>query len=165
MNKSLLFPLLAIGFFISSCSKQIYSHEQVMQSYHTKEDVVRQFEQPDEKRALNDTLQWLYNCDSSSNLVLTKTKVKIYGTYNSAAGFHSVPRNVNRFSPYKKYVKFTFGKEGNVLSWNSSGVNFAERKSKTLATVAIVVGSAIVVALVVGPLLLDDLFDDFQLAL
>jgi hypothetical protein len=47
-------------------------------------------------------------------------------------------------------VKFTFNTNGNILNWNSSGVNFAERKAKPLVTIGIVVGAIVVVISTIG---------------
>lgn len=136
--------------FLSSCSKQIYSHQQVMLSYHTKDDVLRQFGEPDEIIAVNDTTKWLYNCSDPSVFNDTQTKVKINGVYNAASGFHTMPVSVKQFSEYSKYVIFIFDKDGKVLNWDSSGVNFAQRKTKVLATVAVVAGVVIGVVVIVG---------------
>jgi hypothetical protein len=161
--KAFFFPVLAVWLLISSCSKQIYSHDQVLQSYHTKEDVLQQFGQPDEIMAAPDTVQWLYNCNRTSTLAGTKTRVKINGRYNSAAGVYSVPKTVKQFSDYEKYVKFAFSKDGAVLGWNSAGVNFAQRKAKPLATIGIVVASAAVVVFIAGSIVFDNAWDDFNL--
>jgi hypothetical protein len=136
--------------FLSSCSKQIYSHQQVMLSYRTKDDVLRQFGEPDEIIAINDTTKWLYNCSDPSVFNDTQTKVKINGVYNVASGFHTIPVSVKQFSQYDKYVIFILDKDGKVLNWGSSGVNFAQRKTKVLATVAVVAGVVLGVVVIVG---------------
>jgi hypothetical protein len=149
-NITIIFAAFAGWAFLSSCSKQIYSHKEVMFSYHTKDDVIRQFGQPDEIMVVNDTTQWLYNCSDPSVFNDTKTKVKINGVYNAGSGFNTVPVMVKQFSQYDKYVKFIFDKDGKVLNWDSSGVNFAQRKTKVLATVAIVAGVVVGVVVIVG---------------
>ncbi|WPU99837.1 hypothetical protein SNE26_27910 [Mucilaginibacter sp. cycad4] len=144
-----IFAAFAGLVFFSSCSKQIYSHKEVMQSYHTKNDVIRQFGQPDEIMIVNDTTGWLYNCSDPSVFNDTKTKVKVNGVFNAGSGFNTIPVSVKQFSQYNKYVKFTFNHDGKVLNWDSSGLNFAERKANPLATIGVVamvvVASAIVI--------------------
>lgn len=158
--KPLLIAIAGLGglLCLCSCSKLIHSHEQVMVSYHTKDAVMKQFGQPDEKREVNHVTEWLYNCDTSSAIYRSKTKVAINGTYNTVYGSldHNTV-NVTQFTPYKKYVKFTFDEQGKVLNWDSNGINFAERKKKPGATIALVVGSVAAATLfVVSLIALDD---------
>lgn len=141
--KTLLIVLASVSGLISlcSCSKQIHSHQQVMVSYHTKDEVLKQFGPPDEKREAHHLTEWLYNCDATSALYHSKTKVVMNGTYNTVYG--SLNHNTvttDKFTPFNKYVKFTFDEEGKVVNWDSNHVNFAERKSQPAATVALVVG-------------------------
>jgi len=145
---------------LCSCSKIIHPHEEVMSSYHTKQDVVKQFGQPDEKRELNELIEWLYNCDSASTFVLSKTKVRMHGTYNSVyGGTDDKSRTVTQFTPYIKYVKFNFDSKGNVIAWDTREVDFAEKKIKVGATVALVGGITYVVLSIVGYFAWRDFFD------
>jgi hypothetical protein len=140
MKKLAFLSMLAASLFMGSCSKEIYSHDEVMQTYRTKEDVIKQFGQPDEILASVDTVQWLYNCSPTSNFAATGTKVKIGGTYRSS-------------------------NQGRVLDWKSSGKNFAQRKGKTLVNVAIIVGSVAIAIVIISALAFDDMFDDFSTGL
>ncbi len=151
-----IFAAFAGLVFLSSCSKQIYSHKEVMQSYHTKNDVIRQFGQPDEIMIVNDTTRWLYNCGEPSVFNDTKTKVKVNGVFNAGSGFNTIPVTVKQFSRYNKYVQFAFNHDGKVLNWDSSGLNFAERKAKPLATIAIVVGAVAVVIATIGAIVVTN---------
>ncbi|WDZ99659.1 hypothetical protein [Mucilaginibacter sp. SJ] len=144
-----IFAAFAGLIFLSSCSKLIYSHEEVMQSYHTKNDVIRQFGQPDEIMIVNDTTRWLYNCGEPSVFNDTKTKVKVNGVFNAGSGFNTIPVNVKQFSRYNKYVQFAFNHDGKVLNWDSSGLNFAERKAKPLATIGVVATVVTAIAIVI----------------
>jgi len=136
-----------------------------MQTFRTKEDVIKQFGQPDEILASVDTVQWLYNCSPSSNFAATRTKVKIGGTYRSSNGNYNVPRDVKQFSGYEQFVRFTMNNQGKVLDWKSSGKNFAQRKGKTLVNVAIIVGAVAIVTVIIGSLAFNDMFDDFSIGL
>lgn len=142
--KPLLIAIAGLGglLCLCSCSKLIHSHEQVMVSYHTKDDVMKQFGVPDEKREANHLTEWLYNCDTSSALHHSKTKVVINGTYNTVYGsLNHNTLSTDKFTLYNQYVKFTFDEQGKVVNWDSDNVNFAERKKKTGATIALVAGS------------------------
>jgi hypothetical protein len=129
-----------------------------MDSYHTVADVRKQFGPPNQIIVSKDTLQWLYNCDTTSNFAETKTKVKVNGVYHLTPGINTVPDTVKQFSNYQRYVKFTFDKEGKVLSWTSAGVKFAQRKGKTLATVGIVVLSIAAALIIIGSIVWADGF-------
>ena len=142
--KKILSGLIALAGLLSlnSCSKVINTHEQVMVSYRTKTDVTRQFGQPDEKMEANGITEWLYNCEAKSALKVSKTKVAINGQFNSV---YLTPNHnsstVTQFTPFDKHVKFTFDEKGSVLTWDSYGVNFAEKKTKVGATIAVVAGA------------------------
>jgi len=152
MKKLLIFlvPVVAL-LAVSGCSKMLYSHEQVMLSFHTKNDVVRQFGLPDQKREANGVTEWLYNCDTASAFGRSKTRVAVNGSYNPAAvvSNHN-PASVIEFTAYARYVKFTFDAEGTVLKWNANGVNFEQRKKNTVGTIFLVVGAVALALLLVG---------------
>ena len=149
MEKILMGSLALMGLLsIYSCTKVIYSHRQVMQSFHTKEAVVKQFGLPDQMRETNRVTEWLYNCDSTSTFA-SNTRVRINGTYNPV--IDSINTNsvaVKQFTLHSKYVKFAFDKQGNVLNYDSHGVNFAEREKNTIGTVLLVTGSVAFVIVV-----------------
>jgi hypothetical protein len=141
--KKLLSGLAMLGALLSlySCSKTIYTHEQVMQSYHTKAAVEKQFGLPDEIRETNGTTEWLYNCDSVSTFGSSKTQVAINGKYSGIAdSLNTKSLKVAQFTNYFKYVKFTFDPQGIVLKEDSQGVNFAKKKKNTVGTVLLVAG-------------------------
>lgn len=143
--------LLGALLSISSCSKIVYTHEQVMLSYRTKEAVIKQFGLPDEKREANGITEWVYDCDSVSSLGSSKTMIAIDGRYNGVTdSLKTKTQNVDRFTDYRKYIKFTFDQAGTVLKWDSHGVNFAEKKSNTVGTVLLIVGSTAVLLLAIA---------------
>ena len=149
MKKLLTGSLVLMGLLsIFSCTKVIYSHRQVMQSFHTKESVVKQFGLPDEKKETNGITEWLYNCDSTSTFA-SNTRVRINGTYNPIIdSINTKSVTVKQFTPHSKYVKFAFDKQGNLLNYDSHGVNFAEREKNTVGTILLVTGSVAFVIVV-----------------
>lgn len=151
MKKLLAGSMILIGLLsLCSCTKVLYSHRQVMQSYRTKEAVIKQFGLPDEKRETNGVTEWLYNCDSTSTFA-SNTKVRINGTYNPIIdSINTRSVTVKQFTPRNQYVKFAFDKQGKVLDYDSKGVNFAEREKNTIGTVLLVVGSVAIVVVVAG---------------
>jgi hypothetical protein len=147
--KTIIFLGLAGCISLCSCSKIIHSHEEVMSSFQTKDEVTRQFGIPDERRELHEVTEWLYNCDTISAFAASKTKVRRRGTLNNVYGTFEHPiTDVTEFTHYISYVKFDFDKQGKVISWDTREVNFAEKKLRVGATIAIVVGGLLVVGII-----------------
>jgi len=143
--KKIFTGLVMLGALLSlqSCSKTIYTHDQVMQSYHTKAAVEKQFGLPDEIREANGTTEWLYNCDATSTFGHSKTQVAINGSYNGTVdSLNARSLKVTQFTNYFNYAKFTFDSQGFVIRWDSHGVNFAKKKKNTVGTILLVTGAA-----------------------
>jgi len=143
-----------------SCTKVLYPHQTVMQSFHTKEAVTKQFGAPDERKVSEKTEEWLYNCDSTSVFTLSGTHVEINGAYNGVLNERSV--TVNEFKEYLSYVKFTFDTKGTVINWTSRGVDFTKRVPAKGRTALLVGGSIAAVAIIVGIVVIAELEDSFQ---
>jgi len=149
--------VLMASLSISGCSKIVYTHEQVMQSYHTKNDVIKQFGYPEQRREIGGTTEWVYSCDSASTLFNSKTKIGVNGSYNGIPDSLKMV-NVNEFTNYNKYLRFTFDVQGNVLKYDSRNVSFVKRKANPAATVLVVLGSVAATILLLGALInLNDL--------
>jgi hypothetical protein len=117
-----------------------------MSSFQTKAEVRKQFGIPDEKRELNEVTEWLYNCDTISAFAASKTKVRRLGTLNNVYGtFEHPSTDVNEFTHYISYVKFDFDKQGKVINWDTRVVNFAEKRFRPGATVALVLGVVVII--------------------
>lgn len=153
MNK-LSFFLIALVLFNSSCTKVLYTHQEVMARYTTKSDVVNRFGLPSQKREGEGIEEWLYDygtVSTATNFGNSRTNASIYSGYNSVYGNSNTNTlNVTQFSQYQRYIKFTFDKSGNVTRWDSN-VNLTERKAAPGRTVLYVVS---VVAISVGLALL-----------
>lgn len=125
----------------TSCTKVLYSHAQVMERYKTKPQVVSTFGLPTEQRSGEGIEEWLYNYGTIS----TESNVGISGnaTTNSLS--------VTQFSEYSRFVKFTFDSNGNVLKWQTEGIDNSERVKNTMGTIfAVIGGVALSVLVVVG---------------
>src|SRR5258707_4291582 len=98
-----------------SCSKLVYSNEQVMNNYKTKGDIIKKFGSPTEKRSGDATEEWLYSYDRpGSNIIHPDT----------------TPKKVTNFSIYKRLVVFNMDMQGNVLNWQCKGVDFEKREQQ-----------------------------------
>lgn len=137
--------LLLATLLLASCSTItiIHSHEEVMNSFKTKEQIIEKLGLPTDKRFDGIYEEWYYNfgtksvtsaeaeANRSSNIAALingfstaaaasaghKTAIKVNENVNSSASATVVKENVNSF------VKFTF-KESKVINWKSNGVNY-----------------------------------------
>ena len=137
--KNLITPLLLLGMLsLFSCTQVIYSHEQVMDRYKTKQNIAKVFGLPTEKITRDTSEKWLYK----------------YSGSHSRDEYRNVSTlDVPEFGKYKRYVVFNFDKQGNVASWEYQGVNFAERGEDSAATVlAALFGGFLLFASILGVL-------------
>jgi hypothetical protein len=141
-----------------SCTKVLYSHQTVMQSFHTKEAVTKQFGTPDEKKVGDKMEEWLYNCDSTSVFAQSGTPVEINGLYNGILNDKS--NTVVKFDEYPSYVKFSFDPSGAVLNWTSRGVDFSKRVAAPGRTILLISGSVAVAVTVVSVLAAKSIAND-----
>ena len=115
----LFFVLATIG-----CTRTIYTHDEALDKYKTKQDLAKTLGEPSEKKIGSSSEEWLYQ----------------YETRNTVAG-HPAGKKVVEFDKYKRFVIFTMDDQGNVLKWYSEGVNLSEKKSAPGKTILLVVGS------------------------
>ncbi|HEY8782999.1 MAG TPA: hypothetical protein VIM16_15340 [Mucilaginibacter sp.] len=116
-----------------SCSKVIYTNEQVMNDCKTKESIVKKFGVPDEKRAGEGTEEWLYKYEFR--------KPDLEKSFADRVNTKTV--SVVNFTMYERYIIFRMDAHGNVFSWQCEGINFTKRKlelGKTVAWSAVGVG-------------------------
>ena len=133
--KNLITGLALLGMLsVLSCTKIIYTHEQVLARYKTKSDVANALGTPTEKNVSDSTEAWLYKYEGH----------KITSEFKNA---NTV--TVASFNQYKKYVIFSFDKQGNVTRCDYHGVDLTERKFSTGKTIALVSAGVVVLALIV----------------
>lgn len=108
-----------------SCTKTVYTHEQVLDSYKTKQDVARKFGRPTEKKTTNITEQWLYKYAGHTAADRISNEKVAY---------------VTEFGKYDRYLIFSFNNQGNVTGWDCEGVNFAYKKPNITGTALLVAG-------------------------
>ena len=142
MNKALpgFFILLSVV-VLCSCSKKLYTHQQVMQSLHTKDDVFKRFGNPDIKRMADSTEIWIYNHDVSGKTprTIANTTRANDTTQVSAA----VPQNV--------YINFMFDRGGSIVGYKSNGIDLSYVKKVSAGTnILNALGVVALIAIVVG---------------
>jgi len=115
--------LLGGSMFLCSCSKQVFTHQQVLQSFHTKNDVQKQFGVPDEKTKGEDIEVWTYYRDTL-HTVASSNKTDTIKNINTGTDILKVSQPVE----HANYIKFSFDTAGNVTGYKSNGVNLSKTK-------------------------------------
>ena len=106
--------LLFFTIMSTSCTRIIYSHNDVMDAYRTKSDIITRFGLPTEKRQEGDIEEWYYSFGSRTSSV-----------YNNIAYGNNRPVIIGKSNTTEKYIKFTL-KNNAVTSWTTQGVNLQE---------------------------------------
>ena len=136
------------GFFIllsvlilCSCSKKLYTHQQVMQSLHTKDDVFKRFGNPDIERMADSTEIWIYNHDVSGKT--PQSTAKTLPVNDTTRISETTPQNV--------YINFMFDRAGNIVGYKSNGVDLSYVKKVSAGTnILNTLGIIALVAVLVG---------------
>ena len=116
------------------CSKTLYTHDEVLGRYKTKQDVQKTFGMPTEKSVSDTSERWLYSYDKRHNVELHQ---------------NTQTATVNEFSEYERFLIFSFDKKDNVVRYDYTGIDLAVRKKKTGATIALIGGAVAVTAIVI----------------
>lgn len=123
--------LVAILSFCS-CTKTLYTHQQVIQGFHTKFDVDREFGTPDTKKVGVGLEEWTYSRDpvnSANRVTETDTSDR-----SARPMTHADSLVAATISPYHRYIKFIFDIDGNVVGYKSEGVDLTKKKKIPLGT-------------------------------
>jgi hypothetical protein len=130
---------LIIGFLVlimlslSSCTKVVYTNQEVLGRYKTKQEVTQKFGVPAEKLLGSAMEEWLYRFESK--FPMKHLEMESLDTTSTV---------VTQFKRNGKYVIFTFDKQGNVLRTEFKNVDVAERKLATVRTIALLAGIAVI---------------------
>lgn len=137
-----LSSVLLVSLFLCSCSKKVYTHKQVMQSFHTKDDVTKRFGNPDIKRTIDSTEEWIYNhniTSKPSNSAVNSSVSNVDTTKSSS------------ITPQNSYIRFLFDPEGNVAGYKSNGVDLGYvKKVSAGSNILKGLGIAAIVIVIVG---------------
>ncbi len=119
---------------LTSCTKVIYTHNNYMQSFKTKQDLIKTFGLPTQKRQEDTYTEWLYDygriaINSGTNTNLFNSNLPNATTVNGE--YTNIIKEENRF------VKFILDENNNIVSYTSTGVNFTKKKKNVLATLLV----------------------------
>jgi len=156
-SQFLFFALVGLLAF-SSCTHTLYTHQQVLQNCHKKQDVLDQFGPPDEINPGIGLEQWTYNMDkkpvkrpkkSDVPQILPDTLIKDSLQYVKQ-------------DKYASYAKFMFDAEGNVVGYKTDGVDLSKNKKDSFGKSLFNITGAVIVisALVALELYKDGAFDN-----
>lgn len=135
------FFILLLVLILSSCSKKLYTHKQVMQSFHNKDDVFKRFGNPDIKRMSDSTEIWIYNHDISG---------KTLPTAAATPPVNDTTQTSRTVAP-SVYVNFIFDHNENVVGYKSNGVDLSYTKKVSAVTnILNVLGAAAIIVVIVG---------------
>src|ERR1700744_1030286 len=97
-----------------SCTKHVYTHQQVMQGFRTKDDVLKQFGNPDQVKEGVEIEEWTYNRDKISGPNKTTKPDTIV-----AADAISDTLKASQPVVYNRYIRFIFDRDGNVAGYKT----------------------------------------------
>lgn len=121
------------------CTKTLYTHDEVLGRYKTRNDVQKTFGVPTEKQLSDTSERWLYQFDRHDTF--NKHSVELHHNTQTVT--------VNHFSKYNRYLLFSFDKSGNIARCDYTGVDLTVRKKDTGATIGLVVGCTAAALLIV----------------
>ena len=135
------FFILLLALVLCSCSKKLYTHQQVMQGFHTKDDVFKRFGSPDIKRMADSTEIWIYNHDVSGKTQPPTPKTPLANDTTQIA----------TAAVQNAYVNFIFDRSGNIVGYKSNGVDLSYVKKVSAGTnILNAMGVIAIIAVVVG---------------
>jgi len=154
------FPLTALCglLMLCGCTHTIYSHQQVLQKCHTKQEVFEQLGQPDEINPGMGIEQWTYDMEKSH---VKKSK--------HLKDFRSMPDSLKKDSiqfveqyKYHRFVKYMFDDTGIVVGYKTDGVDLATNKKDSFGKSLVnITGAVLVVSVLVAlELYKDGAFDN-----
>ena len=130
MKTQLKATIALLGQLFFSCSKIVYTNQQVFNRYKTRQNVSDKFGVPYEQITTTTTEAWLYNFEEGGGNAATK--------------------NVTQFRKLNQFVIFTFDLQGNVINRQSKGVDLAERKPATGATIGLIAGGVALIVIIIA---------------
>ncbi len=132
--------------FLYGCTKKVYTHQQVMQSFHSKDDVLKRFGNPDQVKEGEGIEEWIYNQDKPSVAGVSVKPDTIHAT-------DEVSDTLKAVQPikYSKYIRFIFNPDGTVAGYKTQGVDMSMTTKDSFGIAFLkVLGIAALIVIVVG---------------
>lgn len=132
--------------FLCSCTKRVYTHQQVMQSFQNKDDVLKRFGNPDQVKEGEGIEEWVYNQDKVSDAGKSIKPDTIHAT-NEISDTLKATQPVK----YNKYIRFIFNPDGTLAGYKSQGVDLSTVKKDSFGIALLkVLGIGALIVIVVG---------------
>ncbi|MBS1523415.1 MAG: hypothetical protein JST50_20610 [Bacteroidetes bacterium] len=112
------------------CTRVLYTQDEVLGRYKTRNDVQKTFGIPTEKQVSDTSERWLYRYDRHNSF--SDHSVELHHNIQTVT--------VNDFSKYDRYLLFSFDRNCNVVRCDYTGVDLTVKKQDTGATIGLVVG-------------------------
>jgi len=128
-------------FTLCSCTHTLYTHQQVLQKSHTKQEVYTQLGQPDEINPGAGIEQWTYDMDKAHPGKSKKLK-------DIKAMPDTLIKDSLQFAKpdkYTRYVKFIFDTTGMVVGYKSDGVDLTTNKKDSFGKSLVNITGAVLV--------------------
>ncbi len=119
--------LIVVSLF--GCTKALYTQDEVLNRYKTRDDVQKTFGIPTEKQVSDTSERWLYQYDRHASFE-KKRYVELHQNTQTI--------NVKDFDHFDRYLIFSFDRNGRIVRCDYTGVDLAVRKKDPLKTVALV---------------------------
>jgi len=128
-----------------SCTKVIHTR-QVLQGFHTKDDILKRFGTPDEKKQGVGVEEWVYHMDSGPAVAQS----------NITDPVQSYPLKPNtdslsKASPHNKSVRFMIDTNNNVVGYKNDGVDLTRKVKQNPVLVSLnFMGQVLIGAIALG---------------
>jgi hypothetical protein len=139
MEKLIKTIMIVCMISLFGCTKVLYTQDEVLGRYKTRNDVQKTFGMPTEKKISDTTERWLYRYDVHDSF--NKHSVQLHQNAQTVT--------VNELSKYDRYLLFSFDRNGNMVRCDYTGVDLTVKKKDTGATIGLVVACTAAALLVV----------------
>jgi len=145
------FATIACVILLCSCTHTLYTHQQVLQNCHTKDDVWKQFGSPDEKHPGPAMEQWVYNMEKPHKSTKQKMPDQLMVNQVRPDTLASDSIQYVKQENYTSYIKFMFDTQGKVIGYKADGVDLTKKvKDNFGKSVVNITGGVLVVSVLVA---------------
>ena len=141
----LLFFVLCTLILHCSCTKVIHTR-QVLQSFHTQEDLLKQFGPPDEKKKGDGIEEWVYYMNSRP-VVSQSSKTDTLQNSPIHPGFDSL----SKAGLHSKSIRFMIDTNDNIVGYKNNGVDLTKKVKQNPVLVSLnFMGEVLIGAIALG---------------
>ncbi len=133
-------------FFLSGCSKIVYT-QQVVDNLHTRQDLLKQLGEPDQKVKYPGYEEWAYIRDTLSVLNnkntsdTTKSEIKLPSKDSTKTTFYAV---------HHTYIKFHIDSADHIIEYKNNGVDLTRKVKESFGnTLLEILGGTLAVLVII----------------